>query len=274
MGLQPAMGASELYCAYVAFAKIRSQEQTRWAAKHNLREIEAEQRPGGRIDVARCGLNERLAGRETAAEVVDLAKSLMAAAGILRTRSNQVWCLEFMISLPAEHRIDERCFFTAALNWLERRFGGGDNVLSAVVHRDEAHPHMHVLVLPLIEGKLRGSDAIGGPPKVAAFYREFDEQVAVPSGLNARPRVRKLSKPERERAVADVFAELRRRQDSCLSSALWPSLRGLIAKDPEPHAVALGLKVQRIDVARRMRSSTAIFISPGKGSRRREEVNV
>jgi hypothetical protein len=132
---------------------------------------------------------------------------------------------------------------------------------------------MHVLVLPLIGGKLRGSDAIGGPPKVAAFYREFDEQVAVPSGLDARPRVRRLSKPDRERAVADVFAELRRRQDPCLSSALWPSLRGLVTKDPEPHAAALGLEVRRTDVAKRMRSSTAIFISPGKGTRRREDVN-
>lgn len=256
-----------LYCAYLTFAKMNAATQVRAAAKHNLREIPAERYGDDRIDPSRTHLNEHLAGPATAHEVAVLARARVADAGIKKLRKDAVRCIEFVISPPPGHGLDEDAFFAATLAWLGRRFGGIDNVLSADVHRDQSNPHMHVLVLPLINGRMTGSDAIGGPPQLAAFYREFHQQVAAPFGLDECPA--RLTKADKATAVDDVLQELRRRGDVCIPAAAWLPLRNLIAKDPLPLAMALGLNVRRSERPKRLRSSTAIFISKGKGSQRR-----
>lgn len=258
-----------LYSAYMSFLKIKSTERVLAAARHNLREIQAEAQHGGRIDPDRTCLNTRLAGASFATGVAALARGLIACASKRKTvRKDAVLCLEFMISLPSQHTLDEDAFFGAALSWLARRFGGHKNVVSAVVHRDEASPHMHVLLVPLIGGCLQGSTAIGGPPQLRAFYEAFDSEVAEPFGLDPAPR--KLNAAERERAAGEVFAELHRRKDACLSSQVWPILRAGISKDPLPAALILGIDVQRMKSPRRLRSFTDIMISKGKGGQCRE----
>ena len=52
------------------------------AARHNLREIQAELGSVGRIDPGRSATNAILAGPSDAAQVQALAVSLMAAAGL------------------------------------------------------------------------------------------------------------------------------------------------------------------------------------------------
>lgn len=257
-----------LYCAYLAFAKMNDQAHVRAAAKHNLREIAADRYGNDRIDPSRTHLNEHLAGPMTAHEVAVLARARVAAAGIKKLRKDAVRCIEFVVSPPPGHRLDEGAFFAATLAWLGRRFGGIENVLSADVHRDQSNPHMHVLVLPLIEGRMIGSDAIGGPPQLKVFYREFHEQVAARFGLDECPA--KLTKAEKSLTADDVMHELDQREDVRIPSDVLPLLRNLISKDPLPFAVALGLNVRRPALAKRLRSSTAIFTSKGKGSQRRD----
>jgi len=53
------------------------------AARHNLREIQAEQGATGRIDPTRTHGNTLLHGPATAAEVCAQAEALQAAAGII-----------------------------------------------------------------------------------------------------------------------------------------------------------------------------------------------
>ncbi|RJE16469.1 hypothetical protein PHISCL_11194, partial [Aspergillus sclerotialis] len=63
-------------------------------------------------------------------------------------------------------RDEQNNYFRRALDWLKDRHGA-ENVLSAVVHRDETTPHMQVLVIPLdARGKLNARELVGGKDKL------------------------------------------------------------------------------------------------------------
>jgi len=174
--------------AILRVKKLRGAGIVRAAAAHNLRAIASELGAGGHIDASRCGLNVHLAGPETPAEVEALAATRMEQAGVglnRKLRKDAVRALEFVVSLPPGQCADEAGLFASALGWLAGRFGGGDNILCADVHRDEAAPHMHALLLPLIGGRMSGSDAVGGRPQLQKLHADFFTDVCKPYGLTA-----------------------------------------------------------------------------------------
>lgn len=72
------------------------------ALKHNKREIQKEYGANLNIDILRSPENYILHGLETASEIERYAKSLLALAGISKVRTNAVWAVEIVFSLPAE----------------------------------------------------------------------------------------------------------------------------------------------------------------------------
>lgn len=173
--------------------------------------------------------------------------------------------IEFVVSLAPSHGINDRAFFADAVQWLAARYGGAVNILSADIHRDESAPHLHLLLLPLIDGRMKGSDAIGGRAQLAALHGEFHAHVAAPYGLKrSAPRLQGKTKTA---AAAAVLQHLRRIADNALRSAAWPVIRESIENDPSPFVAALGLAVPVLK-AKPARSMTAIFTSKGKGSNR------
>lgn len=66
-------------------------------------------------------------------------------------------------------------YFQKALAFVASRFGGMTNILTAVVHRDEATPHMQVLLMPLdrTTHRFSASKMIGGPPGLSALQDAF-----------------------------------------------------------------------------------------------------
>ena len=235
----------------------------RLAAAHNKRAIQAELSAGGSIDVRRSGLNECLAGPVTPEHVADYAKVKMAEAGVGKLRKDAVRALEFVVSLAPGQCATERQFFADALSWLAERFGGDENVLSADVHHDEASPHLHVLILPLVDGRMRGSEAVGGPSQLQKLQADFFEAVCISHGLKRYPR--RLSRADKATVSSAVLAELKRRADPVVGSALWPVVRDRIESDPGPSATALGLDLSSVSKPKKLRSMTAIFTSKGKG---------
>ncbi|WP_290871942.1 plasmid recombination protein [Aquabacterium sp.] len=125
------------------------------AARHNKREIQAELGAGSHIDTERMHLNYNLHGPRSAAEVAERASERMKVMGIT-PRANAVLGLEAVFSLARTTQIDLRAYFTDCVRWAADYFGGWQNILSADVHLDEGAPHCHVLILPILEGRLRG----------------------------------------------------------------------------------------------------------------------
>jgi len=258
--------------AILRVAKLKGDGKIRVAAAHNLRAIRAELGAGSHIDARRTALNTHLAGPASPEAVAKLADDKLAAAGVgtlRKVRKDAVRALEFVVSLPLDAVADDAAFFDAAMRWLAERFGGVANILSADVHRDEAAPHIHLLLVPLIDGRLAGSDAIGGPGKLRAMQEEFFRDVCAPHGLKRYPQ--QLQGKQKTNAASAILKELSRREDSAMRSVLWPLIRDHIAAAPAMFAELLGIVINSTAKPRRQRTMADIFTSPGKGPKREPE---
>lgn len=250
--------------AFLRLKKLKGSGIVSKAARHNRRAIQAELGARGPIDPARSHLNETLRGPPSAADVANLAKARMTAAGITTLRKDAVLAIEFVFSLPALASLDQRSYFEACTQWAADRFGGADNILTADIHRDEAAPHCHVLLLPMLDGKMVGSDLVGNPQKLKATQADFHAKVASLFGLKRAPE--RLAGRSKAEAAARVLEALRTASDPALNSLAWPLLRDAIEQDPAPYLLALGIDLR--PTQRKLRSMTAIFTSTGKGPKR------
>ena len=247
--------------AFLRIKKLKGNGIIMVAARHNRRVIQAEIGATGSIDPARSCLNETLAGPLTPADVGQLAKDLMAAAGVVKLRKDAVMGLEIVFSLPPEHAIDDRAYFTACADWAGLAFSGARNVLSVDIHRDEAAPHCHVLLLPLIDGRMDGSNLIGGKQKLMAMQKEFHAAVASKFGLSKAPA--RLAGTAKQAGAKAVLQKLRETSDGALQSAAWAVIREAVERDPGPFLLVLGLDLAT--TKKPGRTMVQIFTSKGKG---------
>ncbi len=206
------------------------------AARHNLREI-----PVGHIDAQRMGGNVIMAGPPAAAQVQAQADALLASVDTSKLRRDHVQAVEVVFSLPLNTGIDVGAYFAGCLEWL--RVALPLHVMSAVAHHDEAAPHAHVLLLPVVDGKHIG----GALLKLAELKRlreSFFQQVAGPAGLKRdRAKVRGNVKAW---AVAAVLRECQSRGLPDGMGPLWPILKAAIERDPTPAMKSLCLDVNAL----------------------------
>lgn len=210
------------------------------AARHNLRQIQGELGAAGHIDPKRMADNVRMAGPATATEVQAMADTLLAAAGIVGLRRDHVQAIEVVFSLPpCAHGQME--YFSRCLNWLREALPLP--VLLATAHRDEAAPHLHVLLLPLRDGRHIG----GEPYKLASLkpLREsFFQKVAGPAGLKRDgARVRGNVK---QWAIEAVLRECDAMGLPSENGLLWPVLVAAIKRDPTEAMQLLGIDMNSI----------------------------
>jgi hypothetical protein len=234
------------------------------AAKHNLREIQAELGASSHIDSARTHLNAVLRGPATAQAVVEFAAKLAREAGIDLARQRRDYCqaIELLFSLPAGADIDDVVYFSDCVAWTEQRFGA-ESVMSAVVHRDEGALHAHVFVNPIVDGRMRGGSLLSRQA-LADLRRSFEVVIARKFGL--RMGQARITGASRGAIAKAVLERLDRSQDAATQSAVWPVIRAGIEAAPLQFAAALGVEAPA-PVAKRQKSMTAIFIGAGRGPR-------
>ena len=243
--------------------KLKGSGKVLAASRHNKRLIQAEQGADSHIDAARICLNLSLHGPDSPEAVARLAKDRMAAAGVRPQKKNAVLALEHVFSLPANTDIDLKAYFNDCVQWVARNFGGLDNVLSADVHLDESAPHLHVLILPLVDGRMNGSDLFGNRQRLQFLQNDFHAAVAGCYGLAKAPA--RLQGQAKAKTVKTVIEQIQVTNDTALTSALWPLIRDWIARDPVACAQVLGLEVTKA-AGKPQRSTVQIFTSKGKGS--------
>lgn len=249
-------------CAILRVDKIKSRDQLTRAARHNLRTI-----PVDGVEETETGHPapmQILVGTENPAEIRHGLDALLRDASISRPRRDAVLAIEFLISASDREFEEQHAFFSHAASWLSARFGGQEHLLSAVVHRDEPQLHMHMLQVPLIGGRLVGSDAIGGPAQLRALIDAFQHEVCAAHGLTPVPC--KVGPVMRQKTWRALMSKLHETKDPIVHSAIWPEVQAGLRRDPIPAATLLGLDLASLTPKKRMRSSTSIFISKGKGS--------
>lgn len=161
-------------------AKLTGKRAISTAAKHNLREPQRERGAREHIDPRKSHLNEVLWGPETAQGIDDYAADLMARAGV-KTRKNSTLAIEAIVSLSEGSGIAEKDFFEACVLWAADHYGAP--VLSAVWHRDESHPHVHVLILPVIGNRLNADVILGNRATLKQRRESFNSIVCKPFGV-------------------------------------------------------------------------------------------
>ncbi len=239
------------------------------AARHNLREIQAEMGADGCIDVERLRLNEILLGASFAADVNTNAHKKLSLWGFQKQRKDYVQAIEMVFSLPANSLLDQRAYFHACLDWVFHQMGR-ENVLSAVVHRDEAAPHCHVLILPCKDKRYLGGQLIKRGP-LMSLRKSFEQDVANKYGLRAGSK-RSMTSFERNQQSQLVLDYLQRSHDPVVKSHIWPFVRQEIQLKPEGYLDSLGLSYESSRVAKKVRTSTQIMTSVGRRTSQDREV--
>ncbi|MFM7294033.1 MAG: plasmid recombination protein [Burkholderiales bacterium] len=209
------------------------------AARHNLREIHPERGAVNGIDPRRSRNNVVLQGPSTAAEVVVLADRLLAQVDGLKLKRDHVQAIECMFSVPVSF-MGQEVYFKRCLSWAEQ--AAGLPVLSAVIHLDQNSPHMHVLMLPVKDGRHVGGSPIGRP-SLHRLRGSFFDVVAGPAGFQRGSP--KLHGAIKRLATEAVIAEAHKR-GLPEHRDWWPTLREAIKADPLPLVVSLGIDLEAL----------------------------
>ena len=238
---QTAADAMKTERQYLRLKKLTGRDIVRIAAKHNLRELQAELGAESHIDHTRIGLNQVIAGAATAAEVAASAERLMQDANIGKLRRDAVRGVEIVVSLPAVSTIGPTAYFADSLAWVRGFFNVP--VLSAVIHLDESAPHCHVLLLPLVNGRMAGSDLVGNKPRLQAMQTGFFEQVGRRYGLTRPAAQKRLSSATRHKAASVIVTAIQGNPELLDQRGVESAMLGVLARDPEPLLAALGLTI-------------------------------
>lgn len=239
----------------------------RVAAMHNLREIAAEFGVGvdSHIDPSRIELNYRLRGPETAAGVAELARALLDNAGVKNLRKDAAMALELIFSLPQRCAIEHRVFFAEAVLWADAFFNAP--ILSAVVHLDEAAPHCHVLVLPLVNGRMNGGKLAGGPSRIRLMQADFGDKVGKRYGLAYQSRTKRLSQTDRDGAGRQILDALKSHPERLNHPEVRQALIAALGQHHESLLPVLGLKLPAPSKAKG-KSFAAMMTAPCKPERK------
>lgn len=188
--------------AILRCAKIKTLGNMGASLQHTFRERETPNAdPARRID------NTVLVGGTDSAAVLDAWR----ARASKKIRANAVHGLEYFIggspeALKAMNRDQQDAYFRDALDWLKTRHGA-ENILSAVIHRDETTPHMTVMTIPLDgHGKLNARALVGSRQQLSAMQTDFAKVVGQAHGLQRGLEGSKASHERVQRVYAHISA--------------------------------------------------------------------
>lgn len=240
--------------------KIKGEYGVLEALKHNKRTLQAKRGSTANIIATRSSLNYSLTGEQSPEEIARHAKAQMILAGIEKPRINMVHAVEVLISLPNDrHQQDTRPFFSDCFEWLKKTFAG--ELLSFDVHLDESAPHAHAIILPLIEGRMKGSDMVGSIGNLMRLINLFHNDVAQYYGLS-RNEKKHLSSLDKETIEKLVLSKLQ--NDPAIKSSVWPCFRDAIHHDPLPYAEMLSIGLE--SKGKKVKSFVDHKRSKGKGA--------
>ena len=159
------------YC-FLSTGKIKTKEQFVQSMAHNYRQEEVLN-----ADPAKKELNKELISLESDSyldayyQVVNKSPIYMHE----KIRRDAVKAVEVMLTYTG--KIDSDKFSQEAweqknVKWLRDKFGS-ENVVSAMCHYDETTPHIHAIVIPMVNGRLNAKHYLGGSGACSALQTEY-----------------------------------------------------------------------------------------------------
>lgn len=147
--------------------------------KHNER-LKKEYKSNPDIDPEKRELNYHIIRPKTTYRNAVLAR--IEEAGARRRKDSVVLQDCFIGATPdwikAKTAKEQEAYFRYAAEFFVKKIGK-ENIVSAVVHMDEATPHMHLCFVPITaNGRLSSKDIVGGPTGLSKWQDEFYEHMS------------------------------------------------------------------------------------------------
>lgn len=160
--------------AVLRISKLRSKARVTGALNHAFRE-----RPTLNADPNKLRLNTVMGADSTAAaqSAIDARIALVTPTAIAK---DAVVCIEYLISaspsgMSTKSRAEQDAYLNDALDWIKQKHGA-ENVVCAIVHRDEGTcAHLSAFVVPLVQAPLgsRKRSVIAGTNADGSKRREI-----------------------------------------------------------------------------------------------------
>lgn len=203
------------------YGKIKSEKHLLIALQHNLRETV---NLGCGINPSKTKLNYNLGFAGNSRSKLDMCKRLISDAGIT-LRKDAVLAVELMISLSTWDT-DHEAIFNEIFEWAQKYYDVP--IISFDVHLDESFPHCHLLLLPLVNGRMNGSKLVGYKTKLAMMKKSL---------ANIVMKFHEILNLESSDAINSnkILGEkiiARLRDDPIKSSVVWTIVEQQIYKNP------------------------------------------
>lgn len=134
-----------------------------------------------------------------------------------KVRKNAVHAVETVLTASEEWfqkatPEQKQDFFTDSEEWVRKTFGR-KNVISVTIHRDEKVPHLHIIAVPLVDGKLNAKKLIGGTKYRMRelqddYYKKVGEPLGMDRGVKRDKPIRHTEPKEFARVMAEKIAAL------------------------------------------------------------------
>ena len=165
--------------------KLQTPQKLEKAFMHNYRKVEVPN-----ADPEKKHLNEELvalAAKSYYAAYLDIIKGFER-----QPRKDAVKAIDILLTYgKGEVAFDDDAWKRENIRWLWDTFGV-ENVISAVLHKDETTPHIHAIVVPVVSGRLNASHFLGGQKAMSDLqtsYASYMAQFGLERGLrNSRAR--------------------------------------------------------------------------------------
>ena len=165
-------GGSMANYAIMRCKKLTGMGSVASALQHCYREIETPNADADRTPENHCSVSQ------SADEAMGKLRELLPE----KRRKDAVLAVEYVMTASPEWWNEatprqQAEFFARSEQWLENKYGK-DRVVAAVVHRDEATPHLSAFVVPLTQdGRLSAKEFIGGRSKMRDDQSTYAESV-------------------------------------------------------------------------------------------------
>ena len=212
---------------------------------HNARKIPIELQPNGRIDPEKSLYNTVIVDIDFDS-LESKVKKVISDAGInieggRYKRPNKGLAIEWLFTVTPGFECDYLALYKETLKWL-RQWLPCCPIVYAVIHFDEADPHMHVVMVPLDGKRLPASKILGYKGVSRARVIDLYEQVGKKFGLSHPARLTGAAKKRAAELTIKVCERFSYRNKL---GKMWQPFVMAIQSRPEPFMDVLGINPSR-----------------------------
>ena len=216
------------------------------AEKHNRRLIAAEVGSYRKINGEKTHLNRELV-KISGVSSEEVVLKILRDKGLdldhhLYKKKNRGFAVELLFTVTAGHECDFNAMYADCLEWLKKYYPECP-IVHAVVHHDEGSPHMHVILVPLVQGKLKADQVTGykgiSYKRNTSLFDYLDKKY----GLTFPVYLKGAEKKAGAEIAIDRFRELP--EAIAIKLLMQPIIQSIYAR-PEAYLHALGVQHKEV----------------------------